>query len=655
MRLWQSFNVTSRSVPHGMNSNAFITMLFDTYVSAGAAALAYIGSDFSILPVGWMPATLNYKEFMRNGGWGVIHEFNHHFQKFGCNGNTNEVTNNVMNFIEYIMFTRITEYRDYKNISHGLGLDSHKDIEYLNEYKNDSTSLNTEKGYAILVLNFGPELMLEVFKNQNGVTTVDAFYKALCNTIGLDFTYFFTDIWHLDVSDEIKNEIKEKNYKTYIPIGSYYSSSFSFDEIKNESNHALPYLCNNGLIIDLANDINTIDGFNVEILKVSDLKNGKLINIGNNIYKYETTNKLVDSFTVKVRVFNNEISEDVTITYDLNPINQGIEVNVYKYDSIPYSNIEEAYSNDFIGFSSIETNYQSSQNVASLKTNTIGIVSGKFKIEEDGIYQICYRGGRGSSMLYASINDMNHFEKIGYITINQNNYQLDSASNAYRQMELKNGDVIYYKEYILPTSDNASLELGFTKIENPTASDIKKIPDELFKGFYGDYDFIPNYDIRTDVIKYNDYHYYKKYPYYKLSIASDNFISWNNSDEYSLDKVFDNDDSTYAHSKENITINEDNSIDLVIKSEDLISFNKIIFYGTYKDQVITGFELTLVDNLILITNDYSNLAINNHSSSVLFDNVLTTKEIKLHVYKTEPRYLALSNIDLLITLTYKDN
>ena len=97
MKLWQNFNLTSRSVPHGMNSNAFITMLFDTYVANGASAMAYIGADYATLPISWMESVLDYDSFMINGAWGPIHEFNHHFQKFGCNGNTNEVTNNIMN------------------------------------------------------------------------------------------------------------------------------------------------------------------------------------------------------------------------------------------------------------------------------------------------------------------------------------------------------------------------------------------------------------------------------------------------------------------------------------------------------------------------------------------------------------------------------
>src|SRR5699024_1768672 len=42
--------------------------------------------------------------------WGCIHEFNHHFQRFGFRPG-DEVTNNALSLVEYSLFTRISANR----------------------------------------------------------------------------------------------------------------------------------------------------------------------------------------------------------------------------------------------------------------------------------------------------------------------------------------------------------------------------------------------------------------------------------------------------------------------------------------------------------------------------------------------------------------
>ncbi|MBQ9448913.1 MAG: M60 family metallopeptidase [Acholeplasmatales bacterium] len=665
MTMWQNFNITSRLVPHGMNTNAFITMLFDTYIKANAGALAFVGADYATLPVGWMSGALTYETFMLTGGWGAIHEFNHHFQKFGCNGNNNEVTNNVMNFIEYILYTRITEYRNYTSISHGAGLNSHGDIEYLNTYRDyiDSSTgnlieLRTEQGYAILVENFGPELMLEVFRNQGGITTIDAFYKAMTETIKMDFEFFFKELWHLTVTQSVIDECKAYNYPTYVPVGSYYSSSFSFKAIGNESLHALPYICDKDFIIDLGADINTVTGYSVEILEVMNPTIGTLTKLSGNVYRYQTDSNDVDSFKVRVKVYNSTYEEEVTITFDLNPINQGIEVTTYKYDNLAslYTNIDAAYAADFAGYTSVSTKYQTAQRVTGIATNTVVVVKGKFLIPEDGTYTICYMGGRGSSMFYASVNSTDNFEKIGYILINQSGYMLHKdAPTAFadKTMELKAGDEIYYIQYIYPTSDNAFLEIGYTTIINPDRTDVKKVDDKWFRGFNGSFDVDnTNYDLRNNNITPKDYEYKNIVDYETLHATSDNFVPW--SDQFGLDKIFDGDSSTYAHTQQNVTISQSNPVDIVISCDNEMSFNAIKFYGTAKNQCPITFDLYIYQNdEFVLLQSYTNLTVVSNTVTITFDNNIHTSKIKVHVTKTTPQYLALVNIEIYESHSFK--
>ena len=649
MKMWQNFNYTSRSVPHGMNTNAFITMLFDTYIKAGAGALAFVGADYATLPIGWMSGAMNYEGFMKIGGWGAIHEFNHHFQKFGCNGNSNEVSNNVMNFIEYILYTRITEYRDYTNISHGAGLNSHGDIEYLDRYRDpDDTGayikLNTEQGYAMLVENFGPELMLEVFRHQKGVTTVDVFYKSMTEVIKMDFEFFFKTLWHLDVSDVVVNECKAYNYPTYVPIGSFYSSSFNFKAINNESMHALPYICNKELIIDLGADINTVSGYSVEILEVMNPGVGSITRMSGNVYKYKTDKAEVDSFKVRVLVKNDSgFSEEVTITYDLNPINQGIEVTTYKYEDLNslYSMIDDAYQADFIGYTSVSTKYQTTQNVTGVALNTIVMASGKFMIEEDGTYFVCYKGGRGSSLLYASLNNPDNYIKIGSIAINQSGYM--TTALAHYEMNLHKGDVIYYKEYLRPTSANAWLEIGIGK----KGEAISKVNDSLFRGVDGDFDYTPNYELPNYNVTGKPYEIKSVVSYKMLNITSPNFTPWDNLESFSLDKVFDGDSLTYAHSQRNITINDNNSIDLIISCQEKMRFNAITFIGSSKGMVPTKFDLKFKDgnDYVLYDKEYKT-TVSGNKMTILFNETIEADSFMMHVTRTSGQYLAINDIEI---------
>jgi len=56
---------------------------------------------------------LDYETLTKYGAWGHIHELNHHFQRFGfSSGIQNEVTNNVINLVEYILYSQISGLRN---------------------------------------------------------------------------------------------------------------------------------------------------------------------------------------------------------------------------------------------------------------------------------------------------------------------------------------------------------------------------------------------------------------------------------------------------------------------------------------------------------------------------------------------------------------
>ena len=113
---WDKCVRTSRKVPSGSNTNLAIHFLFDPCVNSnGALALAYVGRNWCQVPPSFGMA-LDFETMTKYGAWGHIHELNHHFQKFGFNSVSNEVTNNVINIVEYILYTQLSGLRNaYSN------------------------------------------------------------------------------------------------------------------------------------------------------------------------------------------------------------------------------------------------------------------------------------------------------------------------------------------------------------------------------------------------------------------------------------------------------------------------------------------------------------------------------------------------------------
>jgi hypothetical protein len=100
--LWEKITQVSTQ-----GSNQGISIVYDTYIPNGFAAVSFVGWRTTVLPGSWMGNALNYKSFTQSGAWGTIHEYNHHFQHYGVgfSGASDEITNNALNVVEYSQFT----------------------------------------------------------------------------------------------------------------------------------------------------------------------------------------------------------------------------------------------------------------------------------------------------------------------------------------------------------------------------------------------------------------------------------------------------------------------------------------------------------------------------------------------------------------------
>ena len=97
---------------------------------------------------------------------------------------------------------------------------------------------------------------------------------------------------------------------------------------------------------------------------------------------------------------------------------QSVQTN-YIYDSVIYTDLNEAMTRNYAGYSNKEFFPNFAGAMTGIKEGNVGVWEGKFRIDDEGYKYILYRGGRGPSELYAKINNEVEYKRIGYITINQ--------------------------------------------------------------------------------------------------------------------------------------------------------------------------------------------------------------------------------------------
>ncbi|MGN0805468.1 MAG: M60 family metallopeptidase, partial [Candidatus Coproplasma sp.] len=177
-QLWEKISSVSNQVPSG-SADIGINFLFDCFVAAGAA-VAFVGRNTVNCPLSWMPSCLDYDSFVKSGAWGNIHEYNHHYQRFGF-APGDEVTNNAVSLVSYSLFTDISSARTE---SGGLsGWNTYTDPAWvLNKTlatAQGGTANSDLDSYANILYSFGQDAFLKATQLGQGAGGVDVWFKAL--------------------------------------------------------------------------------------------------------------------------------------------------------------------------------------------------------------------------------------------------------------------------------------------------------------------------------------------------------------------------------------------------------------------------------------------------------------------------------------------
>ena len=667
---WDKCLRTSRQVPTGSNIKLGIHFLFDPCINSnGALALAYVGNNWCQVPPSFGMA-LNYETASLYGVWGHIHELNHHFQKYGFANTANEVTNNVINLVEYVLYTQISGLRnEFSNAALTKISGNHNNMNPEHCLKslvsNPPSAADEIRFYEPILQAFGPFFFINVTRYGRGYAGVDLFYESLVKVLHYDFTYYIESILNLVISESKKIELEASNYPIFIPVSSIYQTGryFTIDNVEYFSNTSFPYRIPRGgdTKLDFENHLIVPNGFTATIESITPPKYGTLNKLSDKIYTYspDAVNDLsgILNMTITLRNTDEDITSTVKLGLQFEVDNSKSTQTNYIFDEAIYTNyadLETAIANGFEGYTSTEFFPNFAGAMTGIKEGNIGVWEGKFKIDDDGYKYILYRGGRGPSKMYIKINEETEYHQMGYIIINQGAYMFVEPSYSYYQIDLKKDDIIYFKAILLGSTINsggtASLYIGISKenvvskVRTLGANDIVGI-DSDFNTKYEFYSGDPFYDEKQfDSLSF--------FEYSLVSLTSPNFASWDGSETNGLSKLIDRNSNTYLHTKKNTPIRESNPLTLDFDLGREYYFDYIYFVkrgpNNYAPKNVTISIST--DGNTWVEKETLEVEINGNLAEINLSEKLHTRYIRIHITKTTTEntgYIALTSVEFI--------
>ena len=661
---WDKCLRTSRQVPSGSKKTMGIHFLFDPCVNSnGALALAYVGANWCQVPPSFSMA-LDFETATKYGVWGHIHELNHHFQRYGFNNVANEVTNNVINIVEYILYTQLSGLRNaYSNsaLTKISGNHNYMNPEYSlrNLVNNPPSAADEIRFYEPIIQAFGPHLFLKVTQYGGGRAGVDLFYESLVTVLHYDFTYYIEKVLNLVISESKKIDMQAYNYPVFVPITTIYQTGryYTLNGKEYFSNTSFPYRIPKGgaTTIDLENHLVYPSGFTVSIYSISLPAHGTLNKLRDFVYTYTPddthilSGKMDFVFNLKNTAEGINIKVKLGIEFEVDNT-QSVQTN-YIYDSIIYTDLDEAINKNFEGYSSSEFFPNFAGAITGVKEGNVGIWEGKFKIKEEGYNYIAYRGGRGPSKLFVKVNNEEEYHEL-YITINQAGYMFVYPSFAYYQVALNVDDVVYFKAYLLgrtlSSGGSASLYIGISKDDVP--SHVKTLGSSDIVGINGNFDSTYEFYSGDPYYSEKEFDSLSFFDYSLVTIWSDNFIPWDNT--VTLEKLIDRKTNTYMHTKKNTPINAKNPLTLYFDLGIEYNFDYIYFVkrapNTYAPKVLT--ISTSQDNITWNEEETVTTEVNGELVEINLNKKLYSRYVKMHITETtqpNPGYIALVSVDFV--------
>ena len=663
--LWDKIALVSNKVPAGSSGNTGITFLYDPFVAAGSM-VAFVGRYTVNCPLYCLTAALDYESAVTNAPdafWGCIHEFNHHYQKFGFSPG-DEVTNNAVSIVEYSLFTDISSNRDIDKTDEGswaVGWNRYTNPSWVLKQTLKNTGTNSALDSYVNILNsFGQDIFIKATQLGNGSGGVDVWFKALCDATGYDMTYYFQSILHQTVSESVLSEYAGKNLPMYVPV----ATIFQTGQVLNgeEFQTVQPYKIEEDEVFtfDLNSSIVLPEGFSFNIKNITAPKFGTLVKNLDDTYSYTPTDisKNSGEIYLTLEITKDDASFEVRDVTLILEFMQGckdtnlLDRTIYTYSSdTMYSTATEAYENNYSGYLTVieEKNTNRVQNgnaeiwEPNPGSNAVMEVSGKIYVPSDGKYRIALRGRRYAS-LYVSLDGEN-YSLAGEVVNTNESPDFDLTNSAhYKDYDLKEGQWVYFKAVLLVTYSRSFIGVGWGK----------------FNGESVNVSYLNAYNNSYTPQKFeSDYFYTRDYTYdYKNTINSTqtlvetNYQPWD--ENYPISALFDENNTNFIHSnRTNIT--EENPFSLTVDLGETQLVNTITIYGEptriYLPKNFKLYGGETLDNLTLLK-EVSGASVSNNNVVVSFQeyNIRYYKLVVTDTTATSTKYIAFRRIEFSYTL-----
>lgn len=550
-----AFGSTQRTLP--------TTLVFDPYVKAGAA-VATVGAWICNMPTSWAKSSLNYEGYVKDGGWGTIHEFNHHWQgtymptgRWGL-GDVIEVTNNVMNAATYILYTNIASYRTESALNgwNNVADPYHNLRVVLEEAKNNPNSpVKSVYMYTSLMHEFGVKNFLEVVKSNysggtyNGITLksynpeetrYDDFVYRTSVIFGKDLTYYFENVLHFEISTQLKQKIKELKFEQYIPVQNVYSAG-----VKSVQTGRPFYIGNSEFIFDFEKYTMTPGKF--EISGVSNPKYGTITKNSNGTYTYKPNANIpentIDEFDLAIKVTANGVTQTkvlvckIGFNYNASKL-QKYEINEDNTEkAIEKSKIIEPYSTII----NTGINYKTDNGYNFSKG------SGYFTVPKDGDYEFQAYGDDKIKFILTD-NEKQYVSETNTYT-GSVGAAYENKSSTHFNIKLKAGATYQYQLY---TNNRGGIGAGYVSYRDVSAKNWISVENSNI------------YLNKEDIGKYTDKSLkLPEQPYYMRNankVTNNIMVKYNesakvlaaprgqNGDGGGTDKIIDYDRLTFFHS-----------------------------------------------------------------------------------------------------------
>lgn len=677
-QLWEKIGLVSNQFPNWCATGGNIVYAYDDYVVSGAA-VALCGNRTVNAPYDWMTGSLNYEYFVTNGSWGNIHEYNHHYQKFGMSGDSNEITNNAVNLLEYALFTKISSQR---TLDGGLGgwnayTMPQYGLQYLIETNATADNNGAERAvqtslhvYAAILHNIGADAFIA--SGRYG-STPNGYYINLCNGTHLDMTYFFNEVLNFATADAASGNaisatsveaVKAKNYPMFVPVNTVYQVGkvWEKDGVKQYARTAQPFVYGVGdFTLDFENYLVIPQGFSYKIKSVTQPKNGSVQKTDDLHLLYRPNDqKLSGEFFVTLEVTKDDNAfevEDVVLIINLEQANI-LQRTTWSYtaENMPTVSSVDDLIAVYSGLKATDANAEVGSNVNPVQNsnteiwgayttdpNSIMEVKGSLYINSDGKYRIALRGRR-YAVLYLSYDGGKTYRDVIKLTYHESG--ADFMPNDYVDVNLTSGSWVDFKAVLLNDYKNAYIGVGIGKFgadaDGESTTDTVNV---TYANAYKDENYLPVlYFAPSYATPHYDYLYSEIYNEEQTILDSKYAYSVNDNPKYSLNvdyslaNIFDDDENNCFWSTGNTygenSYSQENPFEITIDIGKIVEANTFtIYYPTesgFANYYATSFKVYAGETL-----DGMSLVYETENGDKMYNamEVKLDKPIKLRYYK----------------------